>query len=283
MEATVIIPCKDAADTLGEQLDALAAQSLTSGQFDVIVVDDGSSDDPAAIVASRVDRINVRLVSNTGPPGPSSARNHGVRLARGAVVAFCDADDVVQPGWLCALLRTLQWHDIVGGPCVPFWDAPDGRHVREIAEHEPPRRFRFLPFVGTGNLALRRELFLSAGGLRTDWDCGEDVEFCWRLQLDGASLGWASDAVLLRRERQKLTTAFRQGLAYGRADVRLIREFQAVGAVKPTTQEALGQLAVRARRYRSGWSPSARLDLGRESSRHLARIAAGFRFGMWCP
>lgn len=88
----------------------------------------------------------------------------------------------------CALFA-VETDDVIGGPCVSFWDGPNGRHVSDFVRTEPSRRFRFLLFVGTGSLAVRRELFLSAGGLRSDWDCGEDVEFCWRLQLGGASLG----------------------------------------------------------------------------------------------
>src|SRR5687767_11645745 len=97
IEASVIVPARDAEATLGDTLDALAGQEM-SAEYEVIVVDDGSSDGTVAIAEHAP---GVKLLRQDRL-GPGEARNTGARVARGRVLAFTDADCRPIPGWLRA-------------------------------------------------------------------------------------------------------------------------------------------------------------------------------------
>ena len=104
---SVIIPCKNMGATIGAQLEALANQSW-SEPWEVIVSDNGSSDDSVRVVQRYAARLpNLRLVDASDRPGASHARNVGARHATAPALAFCDADDEVGVDWLAAMDRAL--------------------------------------------------------------------------------------------------------------------------------------------------------------------------------
>ena len=118
---SVVVPAFDAESTLGEQLGALAGQ-VGAPVFEVLVCDNGSRDGTAGVVWSFVGRSvgsvawsGVRLVDASVRRGPAAARNVGAGRARGEFLVFCDADDVVSPGWVAALHAGLADHDLVAG------------------------------------------------------------------------------------------------------------------------------------------------------------------------
>ncbi|PZR66075.1 MAG: glycosyl transferase family 2, partial [Solirubrobacterales bacterium] len=98
---SVVIPARDAAETLPRALEAVARQEGAPA-YEVIVVDDGSRDETAAIAHD----LGARVISADGG-GPASARNAGVAEARGGLLAFTDADCVPTPGWLAAGAEAL--------------------------------------------------------------------------------------------------------------------------------------------------------------------------------
>src|SRR5690349_1945599 len=103
VDLSIVIAARDAAATLGEQLDALATQ-VWDGTWEVLVVDNGSTDATCAIVRAAARQWpGLRLVEATDGVGPAYARNVGSRSATGRSLAFCDADDVVAPGWVAAM------------------------------------------------------------------------------------------------------------------------------------------------------------------------------------
>src|SRR5437588_11975405 len=98
---SVIVPARDAQDTLPRTLAALSRQEL-DGEYEVIVVDDGSRDRTVEAVGGADGPVTV---VQQPPRGPAAARNLGVEHARGAALAFCDADVYPTRGWLRAGLR----------------------------------------------------------------------------------------------------------------------------------------------------------------------------------
>jgi glycosyltransferase involved in cell wall biosynthesis len=188
--ASVIVPARNAQQTLSRTLAALAAQQF-DGEFEVIVVDDGSSDDTAALAR----RAHGVTVLRQPPLGPAAARNHGVSSSAGTALAFCDADVFPAPGWLAAGIEALSHADIVQGKVLPDPDARLGPFDRTI----------WITFeVGlfeTANLFVTRELFERVGGFeewlkpRVGKALAEDVWFGYRANRLGARSAYSEHAL----------------------------------------------------------------------------------------
>ena len=102
-ELSVVIPARNAADTIGVQLESLARQRFDR-PWEVVVVDNGSTDDTRAVAQSFADRLpSLRIVDASERQSIGYARNRGVEAARGRLIAYCDADDAVSEGWLEAI------------------------------------------------------------------------------------------------------------------------------------------------------------------------------------
>lgn len=188
--ASVVIPARDAADSLPATLAALAAQDLAR-PFEVLVVDDASCDGTAAIARAHP---VVTSVLHAGGHGPGAARNAAVAVARAPVVAFTDADCVPAPGWLRAGLAALEHAQLAqgrvepAGPCGPWDRTVTVRGLSGLWE--------------TANLFAGTEQLRAVGGFET-WlrpgrskELGEDVWLGWRLQRAGARVAFAPDALV---------------------------------------------------------------------------------------
>jgi O-antigen biosynthesis protein len=238
---SVVVCTYNGSRTLAGCLDGLTR--LRYPDYEIIVVDDGSTDDSSAI-ASRYD---VRLI-RTPNQGLSAARNVGARVATGEIVAYIDDDAWPDPDWLLHISATLSSGEYagVGGPNIPPGDdgliaacvanAPGGPvHVllsdRE-AEHIPGC-----------NMAFDRQKLLDVGGFDPEFRvAGDDVDLCWRLQARGWKLGFSPAAVVWHRRRNSARAYFRQQRGYGRAEALLERKW-------PEKYNAAGHVAWGGRIY----------------------------------
>ena len=131
---SVVVPVRNGMPWLEQQLRALSEQQCGE-PWEVIVADNGSTDESGLVVRKWARRRPVvRLVDASKAVGPGGTRNAGARAAQGELLAFCDADDVVQPGWLSADVAALAHADASGG-VVDFWSlnglaAPPRSHMR---------------------------------------------------------------------------------------------------------------------------------------------------------
>src|SRR5205085_6844888 len=112
---SVIVPVRNGERHVGDQMAALAAQDY-DGPWEVVVVDNGSTDRTAEVVARWRDRLpSLTVVDASNRRGLNHARNAGRAAARGDFLAFCDADDVATPGWVSALAEAAAQADLVSG------------------------------------------------------------------------------------------------------------------------------------------------------------------------
>src|SRR6185295_14385306 len=177
-EVSVVVPMRNAAEHVLEQVTALANQSAGEVDFEVIWVDNGSSDDTLQLVSDSI-RGDDRMRVISAPEVRSSyfARNQGVAAAKGDLVLFCDADDVVDKHWIQSMVTALADLDVVGGS-LKFG-------IDEAATVETAPVHAFLPAARTANLGARKDAFETLGGFNGSMRSGEDWAFCWRAQLAG--------------------------------------------------------------------------------------------------
>ncbi len=190
--ASVIVPARNAASTLAATLAGLAAQE-TGAEFEVIVVDDGSGDETAAIATGAP--IEVRLVRTDGA-GPGPARNAGVAAASAPALAFTDADCVPTAGWLDAGLAALAGAELVQGAVRADPEAVAGPFDRTLWVTREAGLYE------CASLFCRRELFDRLGGFE-DWlgarvgkPLAEDAWFGWRARRAGARTAFAPEALV---------------------------------------------------------------------------------------
>jgi glycosyltransferase involved in cell wall biosynthesis len=235
VDLSVVVPARDAAATLGEQLDALLAQEW-DGDWEVVVVDNRSTDGTVALVEDYAARSRrVRLVHAPERDGPSYARNVGFEAAAAERIAACDADDVVAPGWVRAMGEALRAHDCVTGPLEvdrlnPAWLATTrGRP----SPTEGPTWFGVFPIVAAGNLGIRRAVWRDAGRFDESFAAEEDHEFALRLRIRGVPIHFAPDALVHYRYRGSVRALWHQGTQYGASRPRMWRLVRRAGLQPP--------------------------------------------------
>lgn len=241
---TVVVCSYNGARTIVDTLDAL--QTLDYPDYEVIVVDDGSTDATPQIAAE----YPVRLIS-TENRGLSAARNTGWQQATGEIVAYIDDDAYPDPHWLkyLAYRFVTTEHVGVGGPNIappgdgPIADcvanAPGGPvHVLltdTIAEHIPGC-----------NMAFRRSALAAVGGFDSRYrTAGDDVDLCWRLMDAGGTIGFHAGAMDWHHRRNSLAMYWKQQKGYGKAEALLEQKW-------PERYNALGHLKWSGRLYGRG-------------------------------
>ncbi|GAB4448201.1 MAG: hypothetical protein OHK0015_52760 [Chloroflexi bacterium OHK40] len=223
---SVVICSHNGARTLNDSLRALAR--LHYPCYEVIVVDDGSSDATATIASS----YNVRLIS-VPQGGLSQARNLGLFAAHGEIVAYLDDDAYPDPDWLrylaSAFLRSR--HVGIGGPNLA---PPDDGPVAACVANAPGGPVHIMlsdteaEHIPGCNMAFRREQLLAIGGFdRRFRTAGDDVDICWRLQYQGWTLGFSPGALVWHHRRDSIRAYWRQQCGYGKAEALLEQKWPA--------------------------------------------------------
>jgi glycosyltransferase involved in cell wall biosynthesis len=224
---SVVIPVRDGAALLDAQLARVLSQT-TRLPMEVVVADNGSRE-PAVrrVVESwRATDSRVRLVDAAARPGPAAARNLGAEAASGDLLLFCDADDLVQPGWVDELAGALGAADAAAG-FLDFTTLASGPH---LPPRDPtPHQFRYLPAGLGANLGVRAEVFRAVGGFDEALRTGEDIDLCWRVQTGGGRFTTAPGAVVQKRDRESPVARARQAIAYGKGDPALFRRHRTHG------------------------------------------------------
>lgn len=187
---SVVVPAYNSGRFIGEAIESVLQQGHR--ELELLVVDDGSTDDTPEVLARYGSRVTLIRQANAGA---AAARNAGMRLARGRYVAFLDADDVWLPGKLAAQLAHLEQHPDVS-LCCTWWDLmhPDSSGTYIVHAHEPHRNaldgagYSKLTYadllldceVWTSTVVLRRELLERLGGFNPALRRGQDYDYWLR-------------------------------------------------------------------------------------------------------
>lgn len=241
---SVVVCSYNGAATIRDTMEGL--KKLNYPSFEVIVVDDGSTDDTPHI-ASQYD---VNLIT-TKNKGLSSARNTGLYAAKGEIIAYLDDDAYPDPEWLKYIASAYldSNHAGIGGPNLPpagdgeiaacVSNAPGGPlHVLlddEIAEHIPGC-----------NMTFKKSALLEIGGFDPVFRAaGDDVDICWRIQEKGYTIGFHPSAFVWHHRRNSLRMYWKQQQGYGKAEALLEKKW-------PEKYNSLGHLSWKGHIYGNG-------------------------------
>lgn len=216
---SVVIPTYNAATTLGAQLAALAGQR-GDVSFDVVVADNGSTDDLSGVISQWRNVLDLRVVDASARRGPSAARNIGVEATRATRLLFCDADDIVSGSWVSSLVAALELDAFVGGPYEPFAAKPDiWMPVYDMSAL--PVAWDDLSYAFGGNFGINAEAWRRLGGFDESLTGAEEIEFAWRARKLGIEPTFVPDAVVAYRIRTSLRGRMWHEYNSGRGTTRL--------------------------------------------------------------
>lgn len=214
---SVVVPAFNAAATIDACLRALLDQTVPRERYEVIVVDDGSTDATATLVNA----YPVALLRQAHA-GPASARNLGARAARGEILLFTDADCVPARDWIARVAAPLEADRgvaAVKGACISDQTAL----VARFGQAELAYKFARLAargeidFLDTYCAAVRRDLFWQAGGFDPSFPVAsnEDTQFSFDLAARGGRIVFAPDAVVAHRHPESLGHYLRRKWRHG--------------------------------------------------------------------
>ena len=219
---SVVVAAHNAGATIGDCLESL--RHLRYPDYEVIVVDDGSTDDTSRIAA----RYPVRAIT-TPARGVGAARNEGLRAATGELIAYIDSDARADPDWLSYLAVAYADSDAsaIGGPNpVP----PEDNWIAKCVYRSPggptqvmldDRRAEHIPGC---NMSFTRQALESIGGFDPIFTkAGDDVDVCWRLLERGHRIGFQPSAVVWHHRRASIRGYWRQQVGYGESEAILER------------------------------------------------------------
>jgi glycosyltransferase involved in cell wall biosynthesis len=207
---SVIIPHLNQPRDLEACLGSLYSQTLEPSAFEVIVVDNGSTPLPLTVI----ERYPGTVLLQELRPGPGPARNRGVEVASGDILAFTDADCRTHPHWLSSAVSALEGsprQTILGGD-VRIWREPNAE-ITAIAAYESVFAYRFKLYIeqhgfsGTGNLVMRKADFDNIGPFR-GIDVAEDIEWGQRARAAGYAFRYVPEMVVFHPARRSLRELF---------------------------------------------------------------------------
>lgn len=280
-DVTVVIPVRNGGPDVDACLAAIVPQ-CSARSAEVIVVDDGSTDDSRR----RAERAGAHVVALPRSGGPYEARNQGWARCTTELVAFTDVRNRAAEGWLDGLRRPFSdpLVAVAGGLVEIGGDQRLAHRLARRQSHVDPRPLLadpYLPFVTTSSMAVRRSALEAVGGFAPRRS-GGDADLCWRIQQQGlGSVVLAPDSVMVCEPRASVTAVWRQWRRYARSHVEVRRAHARAGAVSDNAGSVTEQLREALDRLRSpGRDPALEVvdtirRLGYEAAYRRARHRTG--------
>ena len=247
---SVVLCCHDGSTTLEDQLSALSSQDYAGG-WELVFVDDASTDTSVSIAESWSDRLPIRVIHTAQPGHPvglASARNVGGNAARGEVLLFCDDDDVADEGWISAMAEAARESAAFGGfNEEDQLNDPSGRQWRyPLTPGRLPIAFGRAAVPVGNNSGVWTSAFREVEGFDpefSEFGAGEEVDFFWRVQLAGHDVRYVPSAIMHIRHRNSRKALVRQWYRYGLSNALVYRRFRHLGLPRTSGRKTLEVIA----------------------------------------
>jgi len=216
LKVSIIVPAKDEEDKIERCLRTLQAQSMDRVDYEVILVDDGSTDQTAEVARS----LSVQVLSQANR-GPASARNAGAQQAEGAILLFTDADCEADPDFAARMYRALRDPQVAGA--MGAYRSRQTKLIPRFVQQEfafKQKRMEALETINavhTYAAAYRRDVFISNGGFDESYPVpsNEDQEFSYRLVEAGHRLVYVPEAIVYHLHDRNLRAYIRRKYLLG--------------------------------------------------------------------
>lgn len=264
---TIVVPIHNGSSTLPELLSSLAKQ-VDAPPFEVLLSNDGSTDESQAVASQFRDRLSIHWVDASERKGPAYARRVGVLNTDTDRLLFLDQDDVPNLSYVRAMAGTLEHSPWVYSE-VDF-ERLNPRWLTQRWKHASPVFIGGWPLLLGGTLGIRRDAYEKSGGWGTDrWL--DDADFCYRVFLAlGSAPTLAKGALLHYRCRTDARAVFRQRRGWGRIAARTNRKFRPLGYAVESEWTLVGRIWRLARSVRS---------IRNETGRYFWMLEAGYLLG----
>jgi glycosyltransferase involved in cell wall biosynthesis len=206
---SVIVPVYNGEDGVTTLLAALSAQDYPAESFEILVVDNGSADRTMAVVEAYAESRpspKIRLLTEHERRGSYAARNKGVSVAKGTILAFTDADCRPVAGWIAAGVDAMRQSSAEqAGGAIEFLFANQPPNAWEQLDSliflRQSQYVREFGWSATANLFVRADALASVGGFRADLQSGGDAEFGLRMKAAGFRIVYSPEALIRHEAR----------------------------------------------------------------------------------
>ena len=225
---SVLVAVYNGADTIARCIESLLDQDYPPDRYQIIIVENGSTDDTAKIVKPYADQYPDRVkFLQSKAKGKQAALNLGITNSTADIIAMTDADCIAVPHWLAQLVQPYTDPQVGGvGGLITAYVHPDRTIYEQFSEdHNPLINYisgdhEFLPHLDGANCSYRRDLLNKVGNYNTRLVISDDVDVCWRVQLQtGAKIVYNPDAVIHHHHRSTRTGLARQYYHYGYGEI----------------------------------------------------------------
>jgi glycosyltransferase involved in cell wall biosynthesis len=310
MKVSVIVPTRDRAGLLARCLDSLVAQTLPADQFEVVVVDNGSTDDTRSVAKSYGDKLRLQYLY-AAEPGLHVGRHAGMQSASSPILVFCDDDIEAVPTWLEAVAHAFETEGIalVGGNCYPRFEVQPPAWLERWWSEEgvSGRALGYLSILDFGegrfsidpchvwgcNFAIRRDLLVAIGGFHPDGMPADRLPYrgdgesyvAAAIHAKGGQV-WFDSRASVRHfvPRGRMTPGYFEQRAFAQGISESYRMIRRRGGLRVPLRERLS-ITMRARLSRAWYrlrslvaADAAERELARVRSRAAAAFVRGIQF-----
>jgi len=227
-KVSVIIPTYNESKNIKNCLNALLNQSYPKDKYEIIVVDDGSEDSTGEIIKKEFGD-KVKFIKQERQ-GAGAARNNGVKMAKGEIIIFIDADCIATYNWIEEMVKLFTYQEIIGvqGAYSTYQQSIIAQFCQiEFEErYDRLKKKKYIDFVGSFSAAFQKEFFIKIGGFKTDFKMNEDVNLSYRIIKKGGKLAFNPNAIVYHLHPDTLIKYLKTKLWRGYWRIQVYKEFQ---------------------------------------------------------